>query len=131
MASPERSAFRLRKWYLDVIAEDGSAFVGYWARLQWGPVRLHFASLLRASDGSEPVQQHTLQRCPPPRLDGDSCSWSCPPLGVAIPLAAGVLAAWGILLAPAVAAILMSASTVIVAVNAQLLRRSMGGQHAW
>ena len=42
---------------------------------------------------------------------------------VAIPLAAGVLAGYGILLAPAVAAIFMSASTVIVAVNAQLLRR--------
>jgi len=43
---------------------------------------------------------------------------------VAIPLAAGVLAAQGILLPPAFAAILMSASTVIVAVNAQLLRRA-------
>ncbi|MGH7570558.1 MAG: heavy metal translocating P-type ATPase [Gemmatimonadota bacterium] len=42
---------------------------------------------------------------------------------VAIPLAAGVLARYGILLAPAVAAVLMSASTVIVAINAQLLRR--------
>jgi Cu2+-exporting ATPase len=43
---------------------------------------------------------------------------------VAIPLAAGVLAPVGIVLAPAVGAILMSASTVIVAVNAQLLRRA-------
>jgi Cu2+-exporting ATPase len=43
---------------------------------------------------------------------------------VAIPLAAGVLAPWGIVLSPAVGAILMSASTVIVAVNAQLLRRA-------
>lgn len=43
---------------------------------------------------------------------------------VAIPLAAGVLAGQGILLPPAVAAVLMSASTVIVAVNAQLLRRA-------
>ena len=42
---------------------------------------------------------------------------------IAIPLAAGVLAAWGILLTPAVGAVLMSASTVIVAFNAQLLRR--------
>ena len=42
---------------------------------------------------------------------------------VAIPLAAGVLAPAGILLAPAVGAVLMSASTVIVAINAQLLRR--------
>jgi Cu2+-exporting ATPase len=43
---------------------------------------------------------------------------------VAIPLAAGVLAAQGILLPPAFAAVLMSASTVIVAINAQLLRRT-------
>ncbi len=42
---------------------------------------------------------------------------------VAIPLAAGVLASWGILLPPALAAVLMSASTVIVAINAQMLRR--------
>jgi Cu2+-exporting ATPase len=42
---------------------------------------------------------------------------------VAIPLAAGALASRGIVLSPAVGAILMSASTVIVALNAQLLRR--------
>jgi Cu2+-exporting ATPase len=42
---------------------------------------------------------------------------------VAIPLAAGVLARQGILLSPAAGAILMSLSTVIVAINAQLLRR--------
>jgi Cu2+-exporting ATPase len=42
---------------------------------------------------------------------------------VAIPLAAGVLEPWGIVLAPAVGAILMSVSTIIVALNAQLLRR--------
>ena len=42
---------------------------------------------------------------------------------IAIPAAAGVFARWGILLSPAIAAVLMSASTVIVAVNAQLLRR--------
>jgi Cu2+-exporting ATPase len=42
---------------------------------------------------------------------------------VAIPLAAGILAPIGILLSPAVGALLMSLSTVIVAINAQLLRR--------
>lgn len=42
---------------------------------------------------------------------------------VAIPLAAGVLASRGIFLEPAVAAILMSLSTVIVSINAVLLRR--------
>ncbi len=43
---------------------------------------------------------------------------------IAIPLAAGVLYSQGILLAPAVGAFFMSLSTVIVALNAQLLRRS-------
>ena len=44
---------------------------------------------------------------------------------IALPLAAGALYAWGIILEPAVAAVFMSASTVIVAVNAMLLRRKM------
>lgn len=43
---------------------------------------------------------------------------------IALPLAAGVLAPFGILLSPAVGALLMSLSTVIVAINAQLLRRA-------
>ncbi|MGM0643410.1 MAG: copper-translocating P-type ATPase [Thermodesulfobacteriota bacterium] len=41
---------------------------------------------------------------------------------VAIPLAAGVFYAWGVLLSPALGAVLMSASTVIVAINARMLR---------
>jgi P-type Cu2+ transporter len=44
---------------------------------------------------------------------------------IAIPLAAGVAARWGFLLAPALGAVLMSLSTVIVALNAQLLRRAI------
>ncbi len=42
---------------------------------------------------------------------------------IALPLAAGVLAFKGILLDPAIAAVLMSVSTVVVAINATLLRR--------
>ena len=42
---------------------------------------------------------------------------------LALPLAAGAMAWAGIVLAPAVAAVLMSVSTVVVAINAQLLRR--------
>ena len=41
----------------------------------------------------------------------------------AIPLAAGVAASWGLLLTPAMGAVLMSLSTVIVAINARLLGR--------
>jgi Cu2+-exporting ATPase len=42
----------------------------------------------------------------------------------AIPLAAGALAPWGIVLPAAMGAALMSLSTIVVAVNAQLLRRA-------
>jgi len=42
---------------------------------------------------------------------------------IAIPLAAGVLSHWGLVMSPAAGAVLMSASTIIVALNAQLLRR--------
>jgi Cu2+-exporting ATPase len=41
---------------------------------------------------------------------------------VAMPLAAGVLAPWGIILSPAAGAVLMTVSTVIVAVNAKMLK---------
>ena len=41
---------------------------------------------------------------------------------VALPLAAGILNKWGILLSPAIGAVLMTVSTVIVAINASLLK---------
>lgn len=43
---------------------------------------------------------------------------------VAIPLAAGVFAGLGIVLGPALSAIIMSLSTVVCAVNARMLRRA-------
>jgi Cu2+-exporting ATPase len=43
---------------------------------------------------------------------------------IALPLAAGLLAPFGILLSPAAGAVLMSLSTIVVAINAQLLRRT-------
>jgi Cu2+-exporting ATPase len=49
--------------------------------------------------------------------------WATGYNAVAIPLAAGVMAWAGLTLSPAVGAILMSLSTIVVAINAQLLRR--------
>jgi len=43
---------------------------------------------------------------------------------VSLPLAAGILAPWNIFLSPVVGALLMSLSTIIVAINARLLRRT-------
>ena len=50
-------------------------------------------------------------------------AWATGYNAVAIPLAAGVLAWAGLLLSPAVGAVLMSVSTIVVAVNATLLQR--------
>jgi len=49
--------------------------------------------------------------------------WATGYNAIAIPLAAGITAALGFVLSPAVGAILMSLSTIIVAINAQFLRR--------
>ena len=49
----------------------------------------------------------------------------------AIPLAAGVLSPLGIVLGPAVGAVFMSASTVIVAINAQLLKVFYAWHKTW
>ena len=49
--------------------------------------------------------------------------WATGYNAVALPLAAGALAPWGLVLSPAIGALFMSLSTVMVAINAQLLRR--------
>ncbi len=47
------SDFRLSKWYLDCVSEDGVAFIGYSADLHWRGVALHYASILvRQIDGN-------------------------------------------------------------------------------
>jgi len=51
--------------------------------------------------------------------------WATAYNAVAIPLAAGILYSYGIMMSPAVGAILMSLSTIIVAFNAQLLKRKI------
>jgi Cu2+-exporting ATPase len=57
--------------------------------------------------------------------------WATGYNALAIPLAAGVFAWAGLTLDPAVAAVLMSVSTIVVAANAQLLRRLRIGPSAW
>jgi Cu2+-exporting ATPase len=53
---------------------------------------------------------------------GQNLWWGAGYYIIAIPLAAGVLAPVGIILSPAIGAVLMSVSTVIVAINALMLR---------
>jgi Cu2+-exporting ATPase len=54
--------------------------------------------------------------------------WATGYNAIAIPLAAGVTANVGFLMSPALGAVFMSSSTVIVAINAQLLSRTRIGK---
>ncbi|HEY8492210.1 MAG TPA: heavy metal translocating P-type ATPase [Dehalococcoidia bacterium] len=78
--------------------------------------------ILVRSDPRDVVRVVTLSRASYRKMR-QNLAWATGYNVVAIPLAAGVLAPVGVLLAPAVGALFMSASTVIVALNAQLLRR--------
>lgn len=53
-------------------------------------------------------------------------AWATGYNAIAIPLAVGALYPLGFVLSPAVGAVFMSLSTVIVAINAQLLRKKIG-----
>lgn len=74
------SGFHLSKWYLDCVSEEGSAFIGYWARLRWGALALEYAAALFAPVGAEPRQRHLLLSPSAPARSGAQCTWRCDPL---------------------------------------------------
>jgi Cu2+-exporting ATPase len=78
--------------------------------------------ILVQSDPLDAVRVITLSRASYRKMR-QNLLWATGYNVVALPLAAGVLAPLGILLSPAVGALLMTLSTIIVALNAQLLRR--------
>jgi Cu2+-exporting ATPase len=86
-------------------------------------VALESAGVILASDDPRGVVSVvTLSRASYRKMR-QNLGWAVGYNALAIPLAAGVLAPWGITMPPAVGALLMSVSTIVVALNAQLLRR--------
>lgn len=74
------SGFNLTKWYMDCISDDGTAFIGYWARLGWGSLAMEYAAALFAPAGGEPKQVHALRSLTAPEIAGAECRWRCTPL---------------------------------------------------
>jgi len=79
--------------------------------------------VLVESDPLDVVRALTLARATHAKMV-QNLFWATGYNAIALPLAAGVAYPWGIVLSPAVGALLMSLSTVAVAVNAMLLRRA-------
>jgi hypothetical protein len=69
--------FRLSKWYLDCVADNGDAAVLYWASLGWGPLHLRYGATLLGLRDVEPAHHYTLRPGPPPARSGDGAlHWS-------------------------------------------------------
>lgn len=67
---------RLRKWYLDLVTEDGNAAILYWARLDGFGLAIHYSSLLVARRGAAAATTSSLACVDPPRLDDGAILWS-------------------------------------------------------
>lgn len=76
------SGFNLTKWYMDCVSDDGTALIGYWARLGWGSLALEYAAVLYAPVAGQPVQLHALRSLSAPHIAGADCRWHCAPLGL-------------------------------------------------
>ena len=74
--------FRLSKWYCDCVTDDGSAFVGYWARMGWGPFTLPYAAALYKSKGEPTRERSSLRKSRMPTRHGEELRWECDRLGV-------------------------------------------------
>ena len=86
-------------------------------------VAIESAGIVLASSDPRSVADAIVLSRATVRKELQNLFWATGYNAIGIPLAAGALFGAGILLAPALAAVLMSASTIIVALNAQLLRR--------
>src|SRR6266542_4312370 len=86
-------------------------------------VAIESAGVVLASDDPRGVLSVTRLSRASYRKMLQNLAWAAGYNLAAVPLAAGVLAWAGVTLAPAVGAVLMSLSTIVVALNAQLLRR--------
>jgi len=68
--------FSLVKWYLDLVADDGSAAIGYSARLRWGAIRLGYGSVFLSHPGRAPDEIGTIRGGRAPWLSGETLKWS-------------------------------------------------------
>src|SRR5258705_4679149 len=75
--------FLLTKWYLDLVTREGTALIGYAARLRWGRLRMAYASVLVSEPSREARETRAFGGGRSwPRLEGDRLTWAQPRLGI-------------------------------------------------
>jgi hypothetical protein len=75
--------FTLDKWYLDLVTDDGTAFIGYAADLRWHALHFRYAALLDCRSGGTPREHATVRHVAPPDLADGRLTWTCAPLHLA------------------------------------------------
>jgi hypothetical protein len=68
------ASFHLAKWYLDYVTEAGDVEIAYTGRVRWGPVRLHYSSVLETT-GERIRERRSLRSHRPPEQKDATISW--------------------------------------------------------
>ena len=74
-------AFELSKWYLDCVTESGDASIAYTGMVHWGPIRVHYSSLLDSTAGCIRTK-HSLRPQAEPNIGHNSLRWRCDALNI-------------------------------------------------
>lgn len=74
--------FSLSKWYCDCVSDGGIAFVGYWARMRWGPLSIPYSATLYKPLWGPTSERYVLRPCSAPAIHGDELRWDCRRLGI-------------------------------------------------
>lgn len=69
------ATFSLSKWYLDWVTDAGEVTVAYTGKVRWGPVRLHYSSILETT-GSRVRERRTLRPQAPPEVSESVVRWN-------------------------------------------------------
>jgi hypothetical protein len=75
-------SFTLDKWYLDLVADDGTAVVGYAAKVAWQAFGLRYTSALLVPSASPPIEQTSLGDDAWPRFADGCVTWTSKTLGL-------------------------------------------------
>lgn len=75
-------ALSLRKWYLDLVEEDGSAMVLYHADVRLGSARIGYGARLTSRPGAPTRTRSVWRRIHEPRQSGNRVEWDARQLGV-------------------------------------------------
>ena len=67
--------FTLAKWYLDLVTDDGTAIIGYSARLAAGALRVGYSSVLQSVAGVPANEMTALGQAEPPFGEDELVTW--------------------------------------------------------